>query len=42
MLEGYVDPAGSIPDWISNMVIVDSPLKIMGEVKRRMENNRVK
>jgi len=36
-LEGHVDPAGSIPDLISNMVVVDSPMKVIGEVKRRME-----
>jgi hypothetical protein len=37
VLEGFADPAGSIPDWLSNMVIVDSPLKVIGEVKKRME-----
>ena len=37
-LEGYVDPAGSIPDWLSNMLIVDSPLKVMGGVRQRFEN----
>lgn len=36
-LEGYVDPAGSIPDWISNMLITDSPVKVMNSVKSRME-----
>ena len=36
-LEGFVDPAGSIPDWICNMIIVDSPLKAMSEIRRRME-----
>jgi hypothetical protein len=37
VLEGYVDPAGSIPDWISNMLIVDSPFKAINGVKQRME-----
>ncbi len=37
VLEGHVDPAGSIPDWIINMVVVDSPLKVIGGVKERME-----
>ena len=37
VLEGFVDPAGSIPDWISNMLIVDSPLKVIGGVKERLE-----
>ncbi|MCX6248016.1 MAG: hypothetical protein NTW10_09800 [Bacteroidetes bacterium] len=36
-LEGYLDPAGSIPDWITNMLIVDSPVKVIGGVKERME-----
>ena len=36
-LEGYVDPAGSIPDWISNMLIVDSPFKVISGVKERLE-----
>jgi hypothetical protein len=36
-LEGYVDPAGSIPDWISNMLIVDSPFKVISGVKQRLE-----
>jgi hypothetical protein len=27
ILEGYVDPAGTIPDWISNLLITGSPLK---------------
>jgi hypothetical protein len=37
VLEGYVDPAGSIADWLINMLIVDSPFKIMSGVKQRME-----
>jgi hypothetical protein len=36
-LEGSVDPAGSIPDWISNMVIVDSPIKVMSGLRERVE-----
>jgi hypothetical protein len=38
-LEGYIDPAGSIPDWITNMLIVDSPLKVIEEVRKRTEKN---
>jgi hypothetical protein len=37
VLEGFVDPAGTIPDWIANMLIVDSPAKVISEVKQRME-----
>jgi uncharacterized membrane protein len=39
VLEGYVDPAGSVPDWIYNMVITDTPLKIIRGIKQRLENN---
>ncbi len=37
VLEGYIDPAGSIPDWISNMLIVDSPVKVISGVRQRLE-----
>lgn len=37
VLEGQVDPAGSIPDWIYNMVITETPLKIMRGIKARVE-----
>jgi hypothetical protein len=37
VLEGHVDPAGSIPDWLANMLIVDSPLGVIGGVKDRFE-----
>jgi hypothetical protein len=37
VLEGFVDPSGSIPDWISNMLIVDSPVQIISGVRNRME-----
>ncbi|MDD4602730.1 MAG: hypothetical protein PHF97_02840 [Bacteroidales bacterium] len=37
VLEGHVDPAGSVPDWIYNMVITETPLKIMRGIKRRLE-----
>jgi hypothetical protein len=35
-LEGFIDPAGSIPDWISNMLIVDSPLNSILGVRKQM------
>ncbi|MFZ4523146.1 MAG: START domain-containing protein [Bacteroidales bacterium] len=37
VLEGYVDPAGTIPDWLTNMLIVDSPINVITGVKERME-----
>jgi hypothetical protein len=42
VLEGYIDPAGSIPDWISNMLIVDSPLSVITGVKQRLEKKSVR
>lgn len=36
-LEGYADPAGHVPDWILNMLITDSPYKIIRGVKEIME-----
>jgi len=36
VLEGFVDPAGSIPVWVSNMLIIDSPIKAISEVRERM------
>lgn len=37
VLEGYVDPAGSVPDWIYNFVITETPLKIMRGIKEKLE-----
>jgi hypothetical protein len=37
VLEGHVDPAGSVPDWIYNMVITETPLKIIRGIKNRLE-----
>ncbi|MGD0340709.1 MAG: hypothetical protein ABSA76_03250 [Bacteroidales bacterium] len=36
VLEGFVDPAGIIPDWISNMLIIESPLKSISGLKKQM------
>ena len=36
-LEGFVDPAGNVPAWLYNMVITDTPLKVMRGVKNRVE-----
>jgi hypothetical protein len=35
-LEGFVDPAGKVPAWLYNLVIIDSPLKLMREVEKRV------
>jgi len=36
-LEGFVDPAGNVPSWLYNMVIVETPLKVMRRVKRYVQ-----
>ena len=33
VLEGFVDPGGNVPSWLYNMVIVDTPLKVMRGIK---------
>jgi hypothetical protein len=38
-LEGYVDPGGNVPAWLYNMVITDTPLKVIREVRKRVEVN---
>ena len=35
-LEGFVDPGGIVPAWLYNMVITDTPLNLMREVKTRV------
>lgn len=36
-LEGFFDPAGNVPAWLYNLVITDTPLKIMRGIKDRIE-----
>lgn len=36
-LEGFVDPAGSVPDWVYNMVITGTPYKVMNGIRERLE-----
>ena len=33
ILEGSVDPGGSVPAWLANMVITETPLKVIRSVK---------
>lgn len=37
VLEGFVDPAGSIPAWLYNMVLTETPLKVINSVKKHTE-----
>jgi hypothetical protein len=32
ILEGFIDPAGAVPDWFYNLVIIETPLKLILEV----------
>jgi hypothetical protein len=41
VLEGFIDPAGGIPDWISNLLLIDSPLKTIKGVRDRMEKKQI-
>ena len=34
--EGYIDPAGAIPAWLYNMIVIETPLKLMREVQKRV------
>jgi hypothetical protein len=36
-LEGFVDPGGIVPSWLYNMVITETPLKVMRGVRQRVE-----
>jgi hypothetical protein len=38
VLEGFVDPAGTIPKWISNMLIIESPIKAISGLKKKMDD----
>jgi hypothetical protein len=36
-LEGSVDPGGIVPAWLYNMVITETPLKVISGIKKRVE-----
>jgi hypothetical protein len=33
VLEGFIDPAGAVPDWISNMLLSDTPYKAISSLR---------
>ncbi len=37
ILEGFFDPMGAIPDWISNIVITNSPYKVITNLRNHVE-----
>ena len=41
VLEGFVDPAGAIPNWISNMLIIESPMKAISGLREAMEKGPI-
>lgn len=38
-LEGIVDPAGILPDWITNILIIDSPYRSISGLRKRMSKD---
>lgn len=36
-LEGFVDPAGAIPKWISNLLIIESPIKAISALREALK-----
>jgi hypothetical protein len=39
VLEGYIDPAGSVPDWLSNMLLTDTPYKAISGLREKLSIN---
>ena len=37
VLEGFVDPGGSVPSWLYNMVIVETPFNVIHGIKQKVE-----
>lgn len=37
ILEGYADPAGNIPGWLYNMVITNTPLNMISDIRKRVQ-----
>jgi hypothetical protein len=40
-LEGFIDPAGNIPAWLYNMIVVDTPHRLLREVQKRVKSSEV-
>jgi hypothetical protein len=39
ILEGFVDPGGNVPAWLYNMVITETPLKVIRSVQTHVAGN---
>jgi hypothetical protein len=40
VLEGFIDPAGAVPDWLSNMLLTDTPFKAISGLRERVGKNQ--
>ena len=40
IVEGFIDPAGLVPSWLYNLVIVEAPYKVMSGIKKRVETGQ--
>ena len=38
VFEGYIDPAGKIPGWLSNKLLIQSPVSSILGLRKRLEN----
>lgn len=38
VLEGFIDPAGDVPAWLYNMVIIDIPVRLLKDIRKRAGN----
>ncbi|MFK8019175.1 MAG: START domain-containing protein [Pseudomonadales bacterium] len=38
--EGHIDPSGPTPAWMTNLLLIDSPLKTMQKLRVEMANDR--
>jgi len=41
VLEGYVDPAGIIPNFISNALIIESPFKVISNLREALQKKQI-
>jgi hypothetical protein len=39
VLEGFIDPAGNIPDWLANALITESPVKTMSKLRQSLNDH---
>ena len=37
-LEGFVDPAGNVPAWVYNLVVIEKPLKLIKAVRKHAQS----